>query len=199
MEVITFPICREQQPNQKMFETLLYQQIETEFTPDKVVWVENESSKIGSVIIPLGLWRRMQASPRVQINVELEDRVSFILGDYDYMTTEENREHLLTIISSLERYAGSKRSQMWCDLVSDGRYRDLVRDLIVNYYDLNYKKPTMASAASLNVPSGLILRKDDLLHSSVVDKLISFGENIILNNVTTGDQNTESFTASLNC
>ena len=88
---------------------------------------------------------------------------------------------------------------MWCDLVSNGRYRDLVRDLIVNYYDLNYKKPTMASAASLNVPSGLILRKDDLLHSSVVDKLISFGENIILNNVTTGDQNTESFTASLNC
>ena len=80
MEVITFPTCREQQPNQKMFETLLYQQIETEFTPDKVVWVENESSKIGSVIIPLGLWRRMQASPLVLINVKLEDGVSFILG-----------------------------------------------------------------------------------------------------------------------
>ena len=43
----------------------------------------------------------MQASPLVLINVKLEDGVSFILGNYGYMTTEVNwdGEHLLTVIS----------------------------------------------------------------------------------------------------
>ena len=50
-------------------------------------------------------------------------------------------EALLEILARLERYAGRQRSSHWIELARSDRYRDLVRDLIVNYYDINYKKP----------------------------------------------------------
>ena len=169
----------QQQPSQKMVESVIHEQLETEFRPDKVLWVENESSKIGSNIIPLGVWRHMAASPRIQINLRLEDRVKYILSDYDYMCSPENKDHLLTIISSLERYAGHERCNSWCDLVKDGKYEDLVRELIVDYYDLNYKKPNVKSTLNFEVPNGLMLNRAALSESNLVSDLINFGQNVI--------------------
>merc|ERR1712112_36251 len=129
-----------------MFETLLYQHLETKYTPEKVIWVENESSKIGKVIIPLGLWRKMLQSPRIQLNVDLEDRIQFILKD-------------------LERYAGKKKSLLWSNFVENNQYKELVTDLIVNYYDLNYKKPLTKPKLTFQVPKSLILQPGNLLTS----------------------------------
>ena len=75
-----------------MFETLIYHKLETQFSPNKVVWLENESSKIGSVIIPLKVWRKMGCSPRVELSVRLEDRVEFILSDYQYLCSTQARQ-----------------------------------------------------------------------------------------------------------
>ena len=169
----------QQQPSQKMFESLIHEQLETEFRPDKVVWVENESSKIGSNIIPLGVWRHMAASPRIQINLRLEDRVKYILSDYDYMCSDENRDLLIKIVSSLERYAGKERSNRWCDLVRNRNYEDLVRELIVDYYDLNYKKPNNKSTINFEVQSGLMLNRDALSKSNFIGDLINFGQSVI--------------------
>ena len=169
----------QQQPSQKMFESRIHEQLQTEFRPDKVVWVENESSKIGSNIIPLGVWRHMAASPRIQINLCLEDRVKYILSDYDYMCSAENQDSLLNIVSSLERYAGQKRCNHWCDLVRNRKYEELVTELIVDYYDLNYKKPNVKSTLNFEVPSGLMLNRAALSASNFVSDLIKFGQSVI--------------------
>ena len=171
----------EKQPSQKMFESLLHQQLEAEFTPDKVVWVENESSKIGSNIIPLGVWRHMAASPRIQINLSLEDRVRYILSDYDYMCSAENKVFLTNIISSLERYTGKKRCNRWQDLIKNDKYEELVEELIVDYYDLNYKKPNNESTLNFVVPNGLMLNRDALEDSNLISDLIQFGLSLIGN------------------
>ena len=167
------------QPSQKMFETLLYSKLHTEFSPSKVVWVENESSKIGSLIIPLRVWRRMGRSPRVQLSVSLEDRVQFILTDYHYLCSDLYRPELTQILTSLERYAGQKKSLHWVELVSQGRYRDLVRDLIVNYYDLNYKKPSLQAAETFELEEGILQEKERLLESPLITDLVTFGQNIL--------------------
>ena len=169
----------QRQPSQKMFESLIHEQLETEFSPDKVVWVENESSKIGSNIIPLGVWRHMADSPRIQINLCLEDRVKYILSDYDYMCSAENKDNLTKIVSSLERYAGKERCSRWCNLIRDHRYEELVRELIVDYYDLNYKKPNIKSTLNFDVPSGLMLDRAALSESNLVSDLIKYGQSVI--------------------
>ena len=168
------------QPSQKMFETLLYQHLETKYTPEKVIWVENESSKIGKVIIPLGLWRKMLQSPRIQLNVDLEDRIQFILKDYDYFCQENSKNYLLNILKDLERYAGKKKSLLWSNFVENNQYKELVTDLIVNYYDLNYKKPLTKPKLTFQVPKSLILQPGNLLNSRLVDDLLNFGDKSML-------------------
>ena len=167
----------EQQPSQKMFETLIYHKLETQFSPGKVVWLENESSKIGSLIIPLKVWRKMGCSPRVELNVRLEDRVEFILTDYHYLCSPPAREALLEILARLERYAGKQRSSHWIELVRSDRYRDLVRDLILNYYDINYKKPSLRPVETFSLEEGILQDKPRLLHSKLINDLVTFGEN----------------------
>ena len=169
------------QPGQKMFETHIYQKLETEFTPEKVVWVENESSKIGSLIIPLAVWRKMGRSARVQLEASLEDRVQFILSDYHYFCSEEARPELLEILTRLERYAGQKRSSYWVELVREGRYRELVRDLIINYYDVNYKKPSPDPVQTFQLGEGILLEKERLLESQLITDLVTFGQNSLEN------------------
>ena len=160
-----------------MFETLIFHKLETQFSPSKVVWLENESSKIGSLIIPLKLWRKMGGSPRVELNVSLEDRVEFILTDYHYLCSTEAREALLEILARLERYAGRQRSSHWIELTRSDRYRDLVRDLIVNYYDINYKKPSLPPVETFSLEKGILQDKPRLLQSTLINDLVTFGEN----------------------
>jgi len=170
----------EDQPSQRMFESFLYNQIKTELNPEKVVWIENESSKIGKVIIPNLLLAKMRLSPRIQINACLEDRVKFILQDYSYLCSESNKETLLKNLSDLERHAGKRKSSYWCDLVKNYHYEELVQDLIVNYYDLNYKKPKELPIEHFELPHGILLNRDDLFNASIIDKLISFGNEQLL-------------------
>ena len=171
----------EKQPSQKHFETNLYEQLMTSFDPSKVIWIENESSKIGDIIVPVGLWRTMCRSERIQVNVSLEDRIDFILQDYDYMCQEASTEYLLQILDSIERYAGRKKIQSWKNLVIEKRFRELVSELIVGYYDLNYKKPNREPSESFDIPEGWLVKKNDLIHSSVVNEIISFGNKIMSN------------------
>jgi len=163
------------QPSQKMFESLLYNQIKTELKPDKVVWIENESSKIGKVVIPFLLLTKMRMSPRIQINVCLQDRVNFILEDYNYLCSDANKENLVNLMSDLEKYAGTRKSSYWCDLVNSDNYEELVQDLIKNYYDLNYKKPKEPAIVNFDLPNGILLNRKDLSNSPIIDALISFG------------------------
>ena len=105
--------------------------------------------------------------------------MKYILSDYDYMCSAENQDSLLNIVSSLERYAGQKRCNHWCDLVRNRKYEELVTELIVDYYDLNYKKPNVKSTLNFEVPSGLMLNRAALSASNFVSDLIKFGQSMI--------------------
>jgi len=171
----------EAQPSQKMFETKVYQKLEFEFDPRKVIWVENESIKVGQCNVPMRVWKKMLQSPRIHINVSLEDRVQFVLKDYEYMCTEESKPGLIEILTKLEKHAGKKKPAEWCEMVRNSKYPELVADLMVEYYDKTYKKPRGTALKTYDVPQGLILDHHKLLNSSMVEEIISFGDNFISN------------------
>jgi len=171
----------EPQPSQKYFETELYQKMEFELESDKVIWVENESSRIGNVGIPLRIWKKMLKSPRIHINVSMEDRIKFILKDYNYICTEESKPALTEILKRLEKHAGKKKIAEWCEMVEQSKYEDLVGDLIIEHYDKTYKKPRGSPLETFDVPEGLILDQEMLLASSMVNDIISLGKSYICN------------------
>ena len=69
----------EPQPNQKYFETDVYQHLHFKFQPDKIVWVEYESFKIGNITVPKLVSNKMLKSDRIHIELDLEERIKFIL------------------------------------------------------------------------------------------------------------------------
>merc|ERR1719245_322072 len=121
------------------------------------------------------VWKKMVQSPRIHINVSLDDRVQFVLKDYEYMCTEESRPGLIEILTKKEKPAE------WCDMVRNSQYKELVGDLMVEYYDKTYKKPRGTALKTYEVPHGLILDHNKLLNSSMVNEIISFGNNFISN------------------
>ena len=57
-----------------------------------MIWVENESVKIGNITLPEGLWSKMNKSPRVHIEASLEDRVKYIL-EVKFMIYKNERKY----------------------------------------------------------------------------------------------------------
>ena len=53
----------------------------------------------------------------------------------------------------------------------------LVRDLIVNYYDINYKKPSLPPVETFSLEKGILQDKPRLLQSTLINDLVTFGEN----------------------
>ena len=70
---------QELQPNQKYFETEVYHFLHFKFKPERVVWVEYESFKIGNITVPKVVSNKMLKSDRIHIEVNLEERIRFIM------------------------------------------------------------------------------------------------------------------------
>ncbi|MCH2218947.1 MAG: tRNA 2-selenouridine(34) synthase MnmH [Dechloromonas sp.] len=71
------------QPSQKAFETALLASL-SGLDPQRPVFVEAESRKIGNLHVPEALIERIRQSDCVTVDATHEARVSFLLKDYDY-------------------------------------------------------------------------------------------------------------------
>jgi len=167
----------EPQPNQKYFETQVYHALTFDFVPDRVVWVEYESFKIGNITVPKKVSNKMMESRRIHIEVDLEDRIKFILKDYDYICKDKN--WLLECFGRLERLAGRKKCDEWRKLVEEDNFEKLVRDLIVEYYDKCYRIPRGEALQVFKVPKGLILDQKELLESQLLLDIIDLGNRFL--------------------
>jgi len=168
----------EPQPTQKMFETLLWHQI-LRLDPSKVIWVENESAKIGKIAVPNRFWKKMCRSPRVHLQTCLEDRVLFTMSDYSYFCNDRGLPTLVELISRLEKHAGKQKPKEWIQLARESKWQELTRELIVEYYDRNYKSPRGSPLATFALPPGLILAPADLSTSAVLEEIVTFGEQFV--------------------
>jgi tRNA 2-selenouridine synthase len=168
----------EPQPTQKMFESQLWHQMQFEFRPDRVIWVENESAKVGKIAVPNRVWKKMAASPRIHITTSLEDRVRFTMGDYSYFSDGGRNEQLIELLGRLEKFAGKKKVKEWVELVRENKFYELTKELIVEYYDKNYQKPRGEALRTYPVPDGLILDPTLLLHSPLIEEIIAFGQEL---------------------
>ncbi len=140
------------QPSQKAFETRLSAAI-ARLDPEKPVFVEAESFKIGRLNLPPSLWRAMVAAPNLRLNVPLLARVAHVLECYPDMVA--NGAKLGSILDRLTRYHGHEKVTAWHKLAEDAAFPALVEDLITTHYDPRYRRisRTHAPAAqTLDLP-----------------------------------------------
>ena len=125
------------QPAQKMFETRVAAEL-TVLDPDKITFVEAESSKIGDRIIPPSLWALMTDSPRLRITAPLRARSSFLCRAYANLT--QDKTALSDLLDKLRPYHAGERIAEWHAQAQTGDWQTLAAGLIADHYDPRYAK-----------------------------------------------------------
>lgn len=120
-----------EQPSQKMFESLLYDALRH---CSHTIYTEGESSRIGNILIPHFLYEKMRHGRRIVIEDNLSNRVRRIAQDY----LQCEKEELLISLNKLSRYLSEKNYQTYRQAILEDRYKEVIEDLMVRYYDSHY-------------------------------------------------------------
>lgn len=134
------------QPAQKCFDSMLLQTLNS-FDPNRPVYVEAESSKIGNITLAAGLVKAMHASACLALETPLAERVAGLLEDYRHLT--ENPGTLIERLQMLHRFHGAKQLAHWAELIHAGDFAALVSELLVLHYDPSYFRATSQHYAQL--------------------------------------------------
>ncbi|MDG2339843.1 MAG: tRNA 2-selenouridine(34) synthase MnmH [Paracoccaceae bacterium] len=125
------------QPSQKMFESRLAKAV-VDLDPNRPVFVEAESNKIGERSIPTSFWRAMSEAPRITVKSSLSARSEFLLRSYWDLL--ENQQELLDRLSKLQSFHSKDRLSEWIASACEGRFKDLAEGLMEHHYDPRYAK-----------------------------------------------------------
>ncbi|MFM6993126.1 MAG: tRNA 2-selenouridine(34) synthase MnmH [Rhodoferax sp.] len=123
------------QPTQKRFDTLVWEQLR-QFDPQRPVYVESESKKVGNVAIHPVLVERMRASPCLMVEMDTAERVELLLEDYAYFTAHP--EQFCHRLDALTAQRGKTVIEGWKSMVGTGNFRPVVQDLLTAHYDPVY-------------------------------------------------------------
>ncbi|MBW2683749.1 MAG: hypothetical protein JRC69_09355, partial [Deltaproteobacteria bacterium] len=121
--------------NQREFESHLFQTIQSR--GDEPCFIEGESRKIGRVFIPKPLALAMKEGTYVKVDCSIETRIKRIIDDYP-VADENTLVELERILNSLRRKMGHREIDRLCGLLKERNLTELVRTLLLDYYDKRY-------------------------------------------------------------
>lgn len=133
----------EPQPGQKLFESRLTAAL-AGCRPERPVVVEAESSRIGRLIIPHGLWSAMKTAPAIAIDVPVAARVRRTVEEYADIARDLPR--LQDAIAALPAHHSRETRAAWLAHARAGDVADLAEGLIRDHYDPAYRRSTARSA-----------------------------------------------------
>ncbi|MBA3673750.1 MAG: tRNA 2-selenouridine(34) synthase MnmH [Chitinophagaceae bacterium] len=122
------------QPTQEMFENLLACKL-NEVPPTSEVWLEDESQRIGKLIIPNSFWEKMRASPVYFLDIPFEERLKYLMDTYGNFDKEELSVSILRI---QKRLGGLETKNAMCFL-AENNIRECFK-ILLTYYDKLYTK-----------------------------------------------------------
>lgn len=123
------------QPTQKHFDTRVWDALR-HLDPDRPVFIESESKKVGNVSVPLPLIEAMRASTCLNLLLEDNERVALLLEDYDFFV--RNADSFCERLDALVQIRGKAVVEQWKRLVRQGEFEPVVRELLTQHYDPVY-------------------------------------------------------------
>jgi tRNA 2-selenouridine synthase len=143
------------QPSQKMFESRLWAQLKA-LSPERPVFVESESRKIGALRVPESLISAMWASRCVVIEAPVSVRVALLKDEYAHFLADTAT--LNAQLDCLRPLHGNAVIDRWQALARSGGWDELTEDLLVRHYDPAYTRaivahyPRLPQAPRLTLP-----------------------------------------------
>lgn len=132
----TFGSIKGEQPSQKMFQNRLFEAFRS-IDPLTYIFIEGESKRMGKVMLPSNLHDTMKEGFRIEVTAPLSQRVERILKDYYAIDDTFFYASMETITPYIKKVSKEEAIQAY-------ERRDLktvAQILLVDYYDLVYKKP----------------------------------------------------------
>lgn len=121
-----------EQPAIEYFENLLVAEL-LKMDPDRPVWIEDESRKIGKVVLQEAFWNHKINAPVLRINVPLNLRVSRLVDDYGRFTADELEAGIVRISKRL----GPQHAKNALEALKNGDLEEVAQTCLV-YYDKAY-------------------------------------------------------------
>jgi len=143
------------QPSQKMFETLVLEQL-GRFDPARTVFVESESKKVGQLRVPDAVYQGIQSGNWLRVQANMEQRVQYLLRDYDYFLSGPVLEQQL---DRLKELCGGETVNRWKSLAASKDFATLVMELLSQHYDRHYLR-SMSHQAHSDVPHATFVADD---------------------------------------
>jgi tRNA 2-selenouridine synthase len=127
----------ETQPTQKSFESSIWQRLR-QFDPQRTVFVESESKKIGNLRVPDALMENMRASDCISLVLSRDNRVRLLMEDYAHFIS--GPAILNAQLECLVTLHGREKIARWQMMALDGRMELLVEELLADHYDPAYTR-----------------------------------------------------------
>jgi tRNA 2-selenouridine synthase len=137
------------QPRQEMFENLLAEKLAgdrwllrnseavlsiNDQRPTSI-WLEDESQRIGNLLLPMPLWYTMRKSPVYFIDIPFEQRLDHITSEYG----KYGKEELADAIMRIQRRLGGLETKNAINYLQENDHKACFR-ILLGYYDKLYDK-----------------------------------------------------------
>ena len=123
------------QPTQKWFESQLVDALRR-FDPEKPMWVESESKKIGAIQLPGALLEAMRDARVFAVSAPMSERVQLWREDYAHF--ERDPDALIERLRHLRPLIGGEEFAHWESLAKERRMPELFQRLMEAHYDPAY-------------------------------------------------------------
>jgi tRNA 2-selenouridine synthase len=124
-----------EQPTQEMFENELALKLYEVYNvaQSNVIWLEDESSRIGSINLSPALWKAMRQSPVYFLDIPFDERLEYITREYGRFEKKE----LISSIIRIQKRLGGQNTKDAISHILDGNIKESFRILLC-YYDKYY-------------------------------------------------------------
>jgi tRNA 2-selenouridine synthase len=123
------------QPGQEQFENNLALELYHAAKTGQPIWVEDESQRIGTVNIPINLWKTMRTKPLYFLDISFEERLQHIVKEYGHL----EKEKLVNAIIRIKKRLGGLETKESINALLDDRTEDCF-GILLTYYDKWYLK-----------------------------------------------------------
>ncbi|MBC7991511.1 MAG: tRNA 2-selenouridine(34) synthase MnmH [Luteimonas sp.] len=143
------------QPSQKSFDSALLQKLRG-FDPDRPIWIEAESKKIGNLQIPASLFEHMHRSEVVQLSAPMTERVRLWRDDYPHLAADP--VGMVDKLMPLKPLVGGEVLSTWRRLAEQTAVDALFESVMSSHYDPCYERSTRRNYPGTQAQRALVLK-----------------------------------------
>ena len=152
-----------QQPSTEQFENRLFKALQP-LDPNRRIWVEDEGSRLGQVVVPSRFVKQIRRAPAVFLDVPKERRLDNLMQEYGDL----DREGLIDATRGIQKRLGGQNVNDAIKAIESGDLRKAA-DISLSYYDRSYLK----AFSELPRETSVNLSTHQLSNAEVIAKLVA--------------------------